>query len=73
MSSSQMKGSAEACAGAAFGACAPALEAAYRRGLVDRKATLVLDGGELVIEWREADGHVIMTGPAQVDFTGNLP
>ena len=25
------------------------------------------------IEWREADGHVIMTGPAQVDFTGNLP
>lgn len=30
-------------------------------------------GGELVIEWREADGHVIMTGPAQVDFTGMLP
>ena len=54
------------------GACA-ALVAAYRRGLVDRKATLVLDGGELVIEWREADGHVIMTGPAQVDFTGTLP
>lgn len=33
----------------------------------------MLDGGELVIEWREADGHVIMTGPAQVDFAGNLP
>jgi len=54
------------------GACA-ALVAAARRGLVDRKATLVLDGGELEIEWREADGHVIMTGPAQVDFTGTLP
>lgn len=54
------------------GACA-ALVAAHRRGLVDRKATLVLDGGELTIEWREADGHVIMTGPAQVDFTGTLP
>jgi diaminopimelate epimerase len=54
------------------GACA-ALVAAHRRGLVDRKATLELDGGDLVIEWREADGHVIMTGPAQVDFTGVLP
>jgi len=54
------------------GACA-ALVASFRRGLVDRRATLVLDGGELVIEWRESDGHVIMTGPAQVDFTGTLP
>jgi diaminopimelate epimerase len=54
------------------GACA-ALVAAARRGLVDRKATLELDGGELTIEWREADGHVIMTGPAMVDFTGVLP
>jgi len=54
------------------GACA-ALVAAARRGLADRKATLELDGGELVIEWRESDGHVIMTGPAEVDFTGTLP
>jgi len=54
------------------GACA-ALVAAHRRGLTDRTATLELDGGELTIEWRQADGHVIMTGPAQVDFTGMLP
>ena len=54
------------------GACA-ALVAANRRGLVDRKATLELDGGELVIEWRESDGHVLMTGPAAVEFTGTLP
>lgn len=54
------------------GACA-ALVAAARRGLTDREATLELDGGELVIEWRESDGHVIMTGPAEVDFTGILP
>lgn len=54
------------------GACA-ALVAAVRKGLTDRKATLVLDGGELQIEWREADGHVIMTGPAEVEFTGTLP
>jgi len=52
------------------GACA-ALVAAHRRGLVDRKATLELDGGDLVIEWRE-DNHVLMTGPIAVEFTGQL-
>ena len=54
------------------GACA-ALVAASRRGLTDRKATLELDGGELVIEWRESDGHVIMTGGLELEFTGTLP
>ncbi|WP_304186315.1 diaminopimelate epimerase [Phenylobacterium aquaticum] len=54
------------------GACA-ALVACARRGLTDRKATLELDGGELTIEWRESDGHVIMTGPLELEFTGNLP
>jgi diaminopimelate epimerase len=53
------------------GACA-ALVAAARRELTDRSATLELDGGELLIEWRE-DGHVVMTGPAAVDFAGELP
>jgi diaminopimelate epimerase len=54
------------------GACA-ALVAAARRGLADRKATLELDGGELTVEWRESDNHVIMTGPLEIEFTGNLP
>ncbi len=54
------------------GACA-ALVAASRRALTDRKATLECLGGELVIEWREADNHVLMTGPVAVDFTGTLP
>lgn len=54
------------------GACA-ALVAAARRNLADRKATLELDGGELVIEWRESDNHVIMTGPLEIEFTGTLP
>jgi diaminopimelate epimerase len=54
------------------GACA-ALVAAARRELTDRTATLVLDGGELLIEWRAKDDHVIMTGPAAVDFAGELP
>lgn len=54
------------------GACA-ALVAASRRGLVGRAAALEMNGGELFIEWREDDNHVLMTGPVQVDFTGNLP
>jgi len=53
------------------GACA-ALVAAARRDLAGRTATVVVDGGELLIEWRD-DDHVIMTGPAAVDFAGELP
>jgi len=52
------------------GACAAAVAAA-RRGLTGRKVTVVADGGALEIEWRE-DGHVLMTGPAAVSFTGTL-
>ena len=52
------------------GACA-ALVAAARRGLAERKAELLLDGGPLEIEWR-ADGHVVMTGPVAVSFSGTL-
>ena len=54
------------------GACA-ALVAAHRRGLCGRSATLILDGGELQITWSEADDHVLMTGPVEVEFTGTLP
>jgi diaminopimelate epimerase len=52
------------------GACA-ALVAAARRGLAERKAEVMLDGGPLEIEWR-ADGHVMMTGPVAVSFQGTL-
>jgi hypothetical protein len=31
-----------------------------------------LPGGQLHIEWREADDHVYMTGPAERVFTGSL-
>jgi diaminopimelate epimerase len=54
------------------GACA-ALVAAHRRRLVGRKATVSLRGGDLQIEWRESDGHVLMTGPVAVEFSGTLP
>jgi diaminopimelate epimerase len=53
------------------GACA-ALVAACRRGLTDRSAIVEMDGGELYIEWRESDGHVLMTGPVAFEFTGVL-
>jgi diaminopimelate epimerase len=60
-------GITEACGS---GACA-VLVAAIRRGLSERRASVVLDGGELVIEWR-ADNHVIMTGSASFSYSGEL-
>ncbi len=53
------------------GACA-ALVNAHRRGLAARRATLVLDGGEIGIAWREDDDHVLMTGPAAIAFHGTI-
>jgi diaminopimelate epimerase len=52
------------------GACA-ALVNAHRRGLTGRRATILVDGGELEIEWR-ADGHVLMTGPVATAFLGEI-
>ena len=48
-------------------ACAT-LVAASRLDLMERKGTVRLPGGELLIEWRAADDHVLMTGP--VEFEG---
>ena len=53
------------------GACA-ALVATARRGLTDRKATVVVDGGELVIDWDAQTDHVLMTGPVEIERTGVL-
>ncbi|MGL4440436.1 MAG: diaminopimelate epimerase [Bosea sp. (in: a-proteobacteria)] len=53
------------------GACA-ALVAAVRRDLAARKATVSLPGGDLAIEWREEDGHVLMTGPAELEHEGHF-
>ena len=50
------------------GACAT-LAAAAQRGLTERSATVILDGGALVIDWRE-DNHVVMTGPVATSFSG---
>jgi len=53
-------------------ACASAV-AAIRRELTGRTVKTTLPGGDLFIEWREADGHVMMTGPFALDFEGTLP
>ena len=47
-------------------ACATVV-AASRLGLMERKGTVRLPGGELIIEWRAADGHVLMTGPVEYE------
>lgn len=53
------------------GACA-AVVAAHRRGLTGRRVAVVLDGGTLDISWREADDHLLMTGPARLSFRGEV-
>jgi diaminopimelate epimerase len=52
------------------GACA-ALVAAARRGLTERSADLLLDGGRLRIVWNQAD-RVLMTGPATHSYSGRV-
>ena len=53
------------------GACAAAV-AANRRGLTGRKVSVVLDGGELDIDWNEKDDHVLMTGAVVTVYKGEL-
>ena len=53
------------------GACATAV-AAIRKGLVNRKVDVILDGGTLTLEWREDDGHLLMTGPGVTSFSGEI-
>jgi diaminopimelate epimerase len=53
-------------------ACAAAVASA-RRGLTGRKVKVTLPGGDLLIEWRKSDGHILMTGPYALDYEGTLP
>lgn len=50
-------------------ACATAVAAA-RLDLTGRKVRVSQAGGDLVIEWRERDGHVLMTGPVELEHEG---
>ncbi|KAL0054016.1 hypothetical protein WJX82_002439 [Trebouxia sp. C0006] len=51
------------------GACAIVV-AGVLEGKTDRKCQVDLPGGPLVIEWRESDNHIYMTGPAELAFRG---
>lgn len=53
------------------GACASVV-AAVRRGLTGRNVRVTLDGGDLLIEWREGDDHVLMTGPVAYSYKGAM-
>jgi diaminopimelate epimerase len=52
-------------------ACAATVAAARRR-MMDRAVRVHLDGGALDIHWRE-DNHVMMTGPVELNYAGELP
>ena len=53
------------------GACA-AVVAGIRLGLLDRQVDVHTHGGLLTIEWAGGDSHVLMTGPAQTVFEGEI-
>jgi diaminopimelate epimerase len=61
-------GLTKACGSAA---CAAAVAAARLRR-AGRKMKVSLAGGELTIEWREKDDHVLMTGPVEFEFKGRF-
>jgi diaminopimelate epimerase len=53
-------------------ACA-VMAAGARIKVIDRKCRITLPGGDLMMEWRESDDHVLMTGPVAYEFDGVLP
>lgn len=61
-------GETQACGSAA---CAT-MVAAVRRGLVDRRCQVILNGGPLHFYWRESDDHLFMTGPVAYVFKGEF-
>ena len=61
-------GLTKACGSAACAAAA----AAARLRRTDRKVKVSLPGGELKIEWRQKDDHILMTGPVEFEFKGRF-
>jgi len=50
-----------------------ALAAAVLNGKTGPRATIHLDGGDLLLEWNRDSGHIFKTGPAEEVFTGIYP
>ena len=61
-------GLTKACGSAA---CAAAVASA-RLDRTGRKVTVTLPGGDLAIEWRQSDDHVLMTGPVEYEHKGRF-
>lgn len=61
-------GLTQACGSAA---CATAVAAA-RLKRTDRKVRITLPGGDLFVDWRESDEHVLMTGPVEYEGEGRF-
>jgi diaminopimelate epimerase len=61
-------GLTKACGSAA---CAAAVAAARLRR-TERQVTVSLPGGDLKIEWRARDDHVLMTGPVEYEYAGTF-
>ncbi|MFC1753098.1 diaminopimelate epimerase [Thermoproteota archaeon] len=53
------------------GACA-VVAAGVLNNLLDRKVMVHLPGGSLPVEWQESDNHIMMSGPAELVFTGQI-
>ena len=62
-------GATQACGTGAAAVCV----AGVLTGRHARQITAHLPGGDLALEWREADNHVYMTGPAVEIFSGDWP
>jgi|SoiMethySBSTD1v2_1073268.scaffolds.fasta_scaffold744522_1 diaminopimelate epimerase len=52
-------------------ACATAVAAA-RLNRTDRKVRITLPGGDLLVEWRADNDHVLMTGPVELEGKGTF-
>jgi diaminopimelate epimerase len=61
-------GLTKACGSAA---CAVVVAAARLRR-TDRLVTVTLPGGDLTIDWRQRDDHVLMTGPVEYETEGRF-
>jgi diaminopimelate epimerase len=61
-------GLTKACGSAA---CAAAVCAA-RTKRAGRRVTVTLPGGDLLIDWRDRDDHVLMTGPVEYEYEGRF-
>jgi diaminopimelate epimerase len=61
-------GLTKACGSAAYAAAV----CAARTGRAGRRVTVTLPGGDLAIEWRADDDHVLMTGPVAYEYEGRF-